>query len=361
MRRCHRLVALAVALGVADAAHAAAPDSLGLLAVAGFAGPPPRLAAPRPLPAPPGFTIKLEGAASRGAAGDAVPTGRITAALDLRSDQPTPARVEATLIGAPHDVRGEFRALAGRARGLWAGVAMERDGASVLPGLGAWARRRNLLLGASISRYESIHRTFYYEGFDTLLIQRFRDQGVMRTAGRASLRWATRGLELEAGGGLALAGGGPWRWADARVTMWPLRPVAVYASASSSAPVVFDSPAAGGRAALGLRLDPWRATPERRAPAPRLECRVRSSGPGWHAVDVRARGAHSVELMGDFTDWSPRPLQPVGGERWRLEIMLPPGAHRIAIRIDGGEWLPPPGLPTALDEFGGAVGLLVVP
>ncbi|HEX6631272.1 MAG TPA: glycogen-binding domain-containing protein [Gemmatimonadaceae bacterium] len=71
-------------------------------------------------------------------------------------------------------------------------------------------------------------------------------------------------------------------------------------------------------------------------------------------------GARAAELMGDFTDWQPVPLQrrPDGG--WELELSLTPGVHRVNLRTDGGAWRAPPMLTAVPDGFGGQVGLLVV-
>jgi hypothetical protein len=40
---------------------------------------------------------------------------------------------------------------------------------------------------------------------------------------------------------------------------------------------------------------------------------------------------------------------------------MPSGKYQMNIRIDGGPWIVPPGVLSMLDEFGGSVGLLVVP
>jgi hypothetical protein len=75
---------------------------------------------------------------------------------------------------------------------------------------------------------------------------------------------------------------------------------------------------------------------------------------------VDAPHAESVELMGDATQWSITRLRRLTNGRWRAELKLPPGAHRLAVRADGGQWIAPPGLPIGNDEFGSAVGVLVV-
>jgi len=80
-----------------------------------------------------------------------------------------------------------------------------------------------------------------------------------------------------------------------------------------------------------------------------------------HRIDLTADAKSSVELMADFTDWSPVALAPVGGV-WRLERAIAAGAHRLAIRIDGGEWIVPVNLPRVDDELGGAaVGIITIP
>jgi len=40
---------------------------------------------------------------------------------------------------------------------------------------------------------------------------------------------------------------------------------------------------------------------------------------------------------------------------------LPPGSHRVAVRINGGAWRAPRGLVAVPDDFGGTVGVVVVP
>jgi hypothetical protein len=77
-------------------------------------------------------------------------------------------------------------------------------------------------------------------------------------------------------------------------------------------------------------------------------------------IDVHADSASRVEIMGDFTNWVPVPLERAG-DAWRLERAIPPGPHRIAIRLDGGPWIVPVNLPRVDDEFGGTVGIITVP
>jgi hypothetical protein len=110
--------------------------------------------------------------------------------------------------------------------------------------------------------------------------------------------------------------------------------------------------------AVGMRLyEPRPAT----ARAARIRPSI-SIGPGdeQRLVRVRAPGARTVEVMADFTDWTPTPLGAVGGAFERL-LPIPPGTHRIVVRIDGGPWRPATNTPAVDDDLGGRVGLLVVP
>jgi hypothetical protein len=94
------------------------------------------------------------------------------------------------------------------------------------------------------------------------------------------------------------------------------------------------------------------------APVPAVEVDLAD---GVRTLRVHATGARTVELVGDVTDWLPVPLTPGNGDRWALAVPLPPGVRRLAIRVDGGPWLAPAGTRRVFDEFGGEVGLLIVP
>ncbi len=85
-------------------------------------------------------------------------------------------------------------------------------------------------------------------------------------------------------------------------------------------------------------------------------------GSGDHrTLRVRARDAASIELMGDFTDWVPVRLTRVAPAVWEVELAIPAGVHRVNIRLNGGAWTAPGGARVERTEFGGSVGLLVIP
>jgi hypothetical protein len=77
-------------------------------------------------------------------------------------------------------------------------------------------------------------------------------------------------------------------------------------------------------------------------------------------VQVRASGAHTVEIMADFTDWAPVTLTP-GAAGFEREFSLTAGTHRVVVRIDGASWRPATNTPAVDDDLGGRAGLLVVP
>ena len=88
---------------------------------------------------------------------------------------------------------------------------------------------------------------------------------------------------------------------------------------------------------------------------------VRGGDDSLRVVTIRLRAAATLELMADFTDWEPVTMTQLPNGDWTLERSIAPGTHRVAIRVNGGQWAVPPNLPHVSDEFGGEVGLLIVP
>ena len=81
---------------------------------------------------------------------------------------------------------------------------------------------------------------------------------------------------------------------------------------------------------------------------------------GMQRIVVRVARVESVDIMGDFSDWSPLTMVRRGRDLWELSVPLAPGRHQINIRTDGGKWIAPPGLPKINDMFSGEVGVLIV-
>ena len=87
---------------------------------------------------------------------------------------------------------------------------------------------------------------------------------------------------------------------------------------------------------------------------------AKPSGDGMQKIIVRVARVESVDVMGDFSDWSPLTMVRRGRDLWELSVPLSPGRHQINIRTDGGKWVAPPGLPKMNDMFSGEVGVLIV-
>lgn len=83
-----------------------------------------------------------------------------------------------------------------------------------------------------------------------------------------------------------------------------------------------------------------------------------SDGP--RRIRIHAPNATTLELMGDFTDWNPVQLTRTGGV-WEIALDIPPGVHRMNIRVNGGPWSVPGGVRVEHTDFGGTVGLIVIP
>jgi hypothetical protein len=116
-------------------------------------------------------------------------------------------------------------------------------------------------------------------------------------------------------------------------------------------------------ATFGLRFSPAALLRDPPPPAVRPDAsafRVTPIEQGMYRVVLRAPGARTVELSGDFNQWKPVSLTQTSPDVWEVSLPLPGGTHRVNIRVNGDSWTAPPGLPTVNDEFSGRVGLLVV-
>jgi hypothetical protein len=71
--------------------------------------------------------------------------------------------------------------------------------------------------------------------------------------------------------------------------------------------------------------------------------------------------ARQVAIAGEWSDWRPVPLTPVGQSAWEARLLLVPGMYRFTLVVDGTRWMVPAGVVTVPDEMGGEQGLLLVP
>lgn len=178
-------------------------------------------------------------------------------------------------------------------------------------------------------------------------------------------------FELSAGGGFRFAakhGSAAQSWASGNAVLWVLDRAAIVAAGGRALADVARGVPSVSYLSLSVRWGNGRHI--ERVPMPVRHVRtldddgsleVGAPADSLHTVSVRFGTAAAVELMADFTDWEAVPMHREPGGEWRIERFIARGTHRVAIRIDGGKWIVPPNLPRVADEFGGDVGLVVVP
>lgn len=107
------------------------------------------------------------------------------------------------------------------------------------------------------------------------------------------------------------------------------------------------SPLAGFAAAALAGLALWIGVRSPRVVAPAL-------GPSTVQFVVRAPGAGSVALVGDFNNWDGTAtpmLAAHNGALWSVTIPLTPGRYRYAFLVNGSRWIVDPAAPRAQDDF----------
>jgi hypothetical protein len=155
------------------------------------------------------------------------------------------------------------------------------------------------------------------------------------------------------------------RWAAGTATVWLTDRVAFVAGGGRQPANVARGIPARGYGTIGMVLAAWPMPKASVAVAPVRATLIRSfdirpGADGMQKVIVRIGGVETVDVMGDFSDWSPLTLIRHGRDLWELSIPLSAGRHQINVRVDGGPWIAPPGMPTIRDGYNGEVGLLVV-
>jgi hypothetical protein len=219
---------------------------------------------------------------------------------------------------------------------------------------GAWARALTLGLAAHV-RHVDVDQIEYMDM-------------------ELGARWGRGWLDLSgsAGGRSGDPTGGARAWGEISATIWLTQQLAIVAGhgsypndpaqltpggrySSLSFRVATRPPALRDALARTLRYD----TPPIAVPVV-AGFEARRVDGSMVRIRVRAPQASSVELMGDFTDWSPVRLTRRRGNSWEVTLPIERGTHQLNVRVDGGEWGIPPGIGASRDEFGGVVGLLVV-
>lgn len=155
------------------------------------------------------------------------------------------------------------------------------------------------------------------------------------------------------------------RWSSARATVWLNERIAFIGGGGRQPALPLRGlPARNfGMAGLEIAYSPVskNALPTGLPHAPLVKKFEMQAGAGdMHKLIIRVGGVETVDVMGDFSDWSPLTLVRRGRDLWELNVPLSPGMHHINVRVDGGVWTAPPGIPTMHDAFSGDVGLIVV-
>lgn len=153
-------------------------------------------------------------------------------------------------------------------------------------------------------------------------------------------------------------------WGSVGAAYWLSAALAMVASAGTY-PVDFAQGFPGGqfvsmslRWRPGMVSQPLKPLPVMRAVSP---FQVERESGSAHRLRIRVPSARSVELKGDFTGWRPVALSSDGRGWWVTSLPIASGTHELNVRVDAGAWGVPPGLTVLRDEFGGTVGLLVIP
>ena len=154
------------------------------------------------------------------------------------------------------------------------------------------------------------------------------------------------------------------QWASAQAAVWITSKVAAVAGGGREPAQPTRGLPARSYASLGMMLAYWpipRGAVMVETPASLVHAfELRPAGPTLQRVTARIGGVESVEIMGDFSDWTPLQMIRRGRDQWELLVPMKTGVRQINMRIDGGVWIAPPGMPTMKDDFGGQVGVHVV-
>jgi hypothetical protein len=154
------------------------------------------------------------------------------------------------------------------------------------------------------------------------------------------------------------------RWSAASATVWLSDRIAIVGGGGRQPALPLRGiPARSyGMAGLEVAYTPLKSavpvTPMHAVPVKTFEMQRATSD--MQKIVIRVGGVETVDVMGDFSDWSPLTLVRRGRDLWELTVPLSPGMYHINVRTDGGPWMAPPGVPTMHDSFSGDVGLIVV-
>jgi len=155
------------------------------------------------------------------------------------------------------------------------------------------------------------------------------------------------------------------RWSAATATVWLNDRIAVVAGGGRQPALPLRGLPARRYAMAGLELAYWplakSSVPVSLPRSPLVKSfEFHAGATGLQRIIIRVGGVETVDIMGDFSDWSPLTLVRRGRDLWELSVPMSAGVHQINVRVDGGQWMAPPNMPTMRDAFNGDVGLMVV-
>ncbi len=185
----------------------------------------------------------------------------------------------------------------------------------------------------------------------------------------SSVKFDYRFIELTVRGGRRFGNGYDLtpeskQWGSAQAAIWISSQLAAVAGGGREPAQPTRGLPARTFASLGVMLAYWpipRGVIPVETPASLVQAfELRPAGQTLQRITARIGGVETVEVMGDFTDWTPLPLMRRGRDHWELLVPMKAGVHQINMRIDGGQWIAPPGMPTMKDDFSGDVGVVVV-
>ena len=247
---------------------------------------------------------------------------------------------------------GRLHLLDGR-QGAWAG--MTAGSASFGNGprrvavmtVGLWALRNGMTLFATADR-SFIGDTAYSD---------------LRSSGR--LQRGAFAVEGTLGARVWSRGGGRGVYGEMSVSRPLSSRTAVVLSGGRYPTDVISGSIAGRFLSAAIRIGTAPARPARLAPARETSAAAQiellDADENGARLVVRAPGAVTVEIAADFTDWQTVPLSRTSSGAWLLSSRVPRGVHRINVRLSGGPWIVPAGMTRVADDYGGEVGVLVVP
>ena len=149
--------------------------------------------------------------------------------------------------------------------------------------------------------------------------------------------------------------------ASASVQVFVSPRLSVEAAAGSYLAEPFQGLPKAGYVSAGLRLhgSPRQLAPPKAAP-PRLTPLVAARRGDSSVVRFRMDGAQTVAIAGDWNNWQPLALRPLGGAIFEAALVLPAGTYHFNLLVDGREWVVPGGVVVVSDGMGGLVALLTV-